>query len=319
MDAIAKRKNTRRVLVLVLLGVVSWKVLYPVVSQPLQAKRDLLASETRALDSLQSKLGLYTSYLQQIRSTGEKCLPPDSMTAAIRYQEWVRDICEKAGIADPNINIKEPVSEEFVGAKVQISIRSTASLESVGNLIDALSCASITQRVVRIELKDWDAVSNTIGVSVDLDAISLKDNPTFDPNLLNQEIVSRGIGRFLQDRSSFSRYVPPRPIQDTMQNGEEMAVSTTRPPRPDFLNGILLVGVVQRNGAPRALFRDNVQGTDLVLELNQEMRVDDFTAIVASIDGGSITLARGDKLIRVSLGQTLRQSIEWQNEPNSIY
>lgn len=319
MEATAKRKNIRRALLVVLVGVTSWKLLYPIVSQPLQAKRDLIASETSGLESLRNKFDIYTNYLQQIRSTGKKSLPPDSMTAAIRYQEWLREACEKAGIADPSITSKEPIQEEDIGAKVQATVRSAASLEAVGNLIDTLSSAAIAHRLVKLELKDWDAIGNTIGVSIDLDALSMKDNPTFNPNLLDQQIETRGIGRFFDDRKSFSRYVPPRPIPVESETGESLAVSTARPPRPDFLNGILLVGVVQRNGAPKALFRDNLKGSDLVFELNQEIQVDDFNATVVSIDGGSVNLAQGDRIIRVTLGQTLRQSVDWVIESNAIF
>ncbi len=319
MDATAKRRNTRRALVVVLVGVLSWKILYPVVSQPLQGKRDLIASETRGLESLQSKLELYTNYLQHIRSSGKTSLSADAMTAAIRYQEWVRETCASVGMMDPTITIKEPVPEEDLGAKVQVTIRSTTSLEAVGDLIDKLSSAAISHRLVKLELKDWDSVGNTIAAVLDLDALSLKDNPTFDPNLLNQQFATRGFGRFIDERKSFSRYVPPRPIPVESEPSESVAVSTARPARPDFLNAILLVGVVQRDGAPRALFRDTLKGTDLVFDLYQELQIDDFNAKVMSIDGSSITLAQGDKEIRVSLGQTLRQSVDWFNEPNSIF
>jgi hypothetical protein len=319
MDAIAKRKNTRRALILVLIGVVSWKVFYPTISRPLQAKQDLIRSETLGLETLQSKFDLYTKYLEQVRSTGKKCLSPDAMTAAIRYQEWVRDNCERAGITDPTINVREPAPEEDIGSQVHVTIRSTASLEAVGNLIDTLSSAPIAQRLVKIELKDWDAIDSTIGVSVDLDALSLKDNPMFDPNLLDRAIATRGIGRFIDDRKSFSRYAPPRPVPSEAQPSDELAVSTTRPPRPDFLDATLLVGITQRNGTPRALFRDNLKGTDLAFELNQEIHIDDFTATVVNIEGGSITLAKGDKLIRVTLGQTLRQSVDWLSDSNEIF
>ena len=319
MDAIAQRKKTRLALILVLIGVVSWKLLYPILAQPLRAKQELIASETRALESLQSKFDLYSKYLEQIRSTGKKSLAPDSMMAAIRYQEWVRDLCEKSGIAEPIITIKEPIPEEDLGAKVQVTIRSTASLEAVGNLIDALSAASIAHRVVKVELKDWDAVGNSIALNMDLDALSLKDNPTFNPNLLTQTIEPRGFGQFIDERKSFSRYVPPKPVPVEIESGESMAVSTARPPRPDFLNAVLLVGIVQRNGAPRALLRDSLKGVDLVFELNQQIQIDDFTARVTGIDGVSMTLAQGEKIIRVALGQTLRQSVDWLNEPNGVF
>ncbi|MDX1926693.1 MAG: hypothetical protein SFV81_09250 [Pirellulaceae bacterium] len=319
MDALAKQKKTRLALSLVLIAVVSWKFFYPILAQPLQAKQELIASETRGLESLQSRFDLYSNYLAQIRSTGMKSLPPDSMTAAIRYQEWVRGLCETAGMAEPTLTIKEPVLEEDVGAKVQVSIRATASLEAVGNLVDLLSAAAVAHRIVKLELKDWDALGSSIALSIDLDALSLKDNPTFNPNLLAQSIETRGLGRFIDDRKSFSRYVPPQRVPIEMEPGESMAVSTARPPRPDFLNAVLLVGIVQRNGAPRALLRDNLKGVDLVYELNQQIQVDDFSATVTSIDGVSMTLAQGDKIIRVALGQTLRQSVDWLNEPNGVF
>ena len=305
------RNNTRRLLVVVLVAAVSWKVFYPVATQPLRAKQEAIAKEKRALETLQNRLGIYTGYMQQIRETGKQCLQPDAMAASIRYQEWLRGLCESVGISDPNIAIKEPLAEEGIGATIQVTMASRASLAAAGELIDLLSNANIAHRMVRIEFRDWETTSNQIGITVDLDALSLQDNPTFDSTLLAQTIEPRGFGPFIEERKSFSRYMPPQPVV-VESDGNSMSVSTEPmiAPRPDLLKTFQLVGVVQINGSPRALFRDKHESADIVVEQNQELRVDDFNALVASIDGDQVTLMQGQKLIQVSLGQTLREGIE---------
>ncbi len=312
MNSTKMRNNTRRILVLVLVSVIGWKFFYPIMTRPLQTKRDAIAKEARELEHLQDQLGLYTGYLRQVRETGKQCLQPDAMAASIRYQEWLRGLCEEVGIADPNITIKEPLPEEGVGARVQINMQSKAPLAAVGELIDLLSAASITHRIVKIDLKDWESSSNRIGVSVDLDALSLQENPTFDPTLLTQTIEPRGFGQFVDERKSFSRYIPPQPVIREASEANSMSVSTEpiMPPRPDALKTFVLIGIVQRNGNPRALFRDNLKSTDVVVELDQEVRVDQFAGRVAEIGSDQITLVEGQKLIQVSLGQSLREGVE---------
>lgn len=306
------RPNTRRLLILALVGVVSWKIFYPVVTQPLQTKREAIAKETRALESLQSRLDLYGGYMQQIRVAGKQCLQSDAMAAAIYYQEWLRGVCESVGISDPNITIKEPLPEVDVGAKIQVSMQSRASLAAVGELIDLLSSASIAQRLVKIDLKEWDTSSNQIGIAIELDALSLQDNPTYDSTLLSKTIEPRGFGSFIDQRRVFSRFVPPQPVIIETSESGSMSVSTEPivAPRPDLLKTFMLVGVVNRDGNPRALFRDNNQHADVAVELNQELRVEDFAAQVAGIEGDKITLLHGQKVIQVSLGQSIREGLD---------
>ena len=309
MQTSVSPKNTRRLLVIALISLLSWKVFYPIVTQPLQAKRERIAGERRGLESLQNQLGLYTRYLQQIRESGRQCLQPDAMAATIRYQEWLRTLCIQAGISDPNISIKEPLPEDHLGSKVQVTIRSTATLAAVGDLIDMLSTAAIAHRIVKLDMKDWDSASNMIGVAIDLDAISLQNNPTFDPALLTQSVSSRGLGNFFDQHQSFSRYMPPQPVAVDVASDESIAVST-QAAQPDLLNACVLVGIVQRNGDARALFRDSFQNKDMVLEQNQELTVGELTIRVATIASDHIVIMKGDSAIQVTLGQSLRQGID---------
>lgn len=310
----------RKILALSLVGLLCVKFVVPWILEPLNQKQSAIARTVDEIEDLQHQVELASLYLQQTREIGRSSLHPDPSTAAIHYQDWLRGKCEELGIDEPTIAIKEPSLEAGVGSRIQLSIAAVATLPAAGNLLDVISTMPVSHRISNARLQNWDSLKQRVGLHIDVELLSVQDNPVYNQHGLEQPTELRGLGELLSQRQLFARYQPPQPIlADSTENGEagkSRPTSATRPPLPDQLASIRLVGITGRAGAERALFRDEASNVDHVVDGSRPLAVSSFSASLVAVDSDTVILSRGTSEIRIGLGQTVRQSLASQAELN---
>ena len=231
---------------------------------------------------------------------------------------WLQTTSEGLGLENPAIQLSEPVKWENVGSRLDSILRVSGSLESIGDLLHTLANGPVRHRITGVRMRDWDQARNQLRMEVDLQAILLAHNPSYDPDLLSNtghrsELNQpTPLGEFLTQRSPFSRYERPIVKAPEITLVEEVPIELPKkekPPKVDLLGSVRLVGIVERDGSARALFRDAMNGIDHVIDTHEELKFDSFTATLERFEGDRILLKQGKSEFYVSLGQTLRQGI----------
>lgn len=308
------RRSLRTWLTLILLGILGWQLVYPLIRRPIAKKQAALADEQSAIETQQRQIELFVRYMNDIRALGRRSLQSDASIAAIRYQEWLRKTCDDSQILDSQINLRSPIQEEQVGAKIPANMRLVASLENLGDLVDRIAASEILQRISRLKFKALPTVG-VMECELDVDALAISDNAHFDPEVFSKQRRNLGLGAWMRNSQHFTRYVsipvdiapPPREIAVATEPPRETKVSRSF---VDPLKWIRLVAIVNKDGLPRAWFYDVQNKVDIAVDPSQPLEVDGFIAGVMRIDDTQVYLEHQGKEVIVRLGSTIRQGIE---------
>lgn len=318
-----KLVSLRNVLLLIFGGFWAWKGFDYSVVEPFRHKSGELQDVQALINDLKDRISIHKRYSEYIQNSAKSSLPADVTTAAVRYQEWLQQLCQSTGMSSPTIVLKDTIKEDGLGNKVQASIRGMASLKSVGDLIDQLSVAQVTHRISGVKMRDWDSATNRVQIELDLDALAMKENTNlaFSPSIVADKM--RGLGDSLDRRNSFSRYVAPKlqPVEVavSMDESEDLINSIPRPPLVDSLASIRLVGIVERDGVSRALFHDSLKGVDMTVDERRELQANQFVATAIRFEADRVILKQGAREFPVSLGQTIRESLQSLKSSDAIH
>ncbi len=201
-------------------------MVYPLIRRPIAQKQAVLADEQAAIETQQRQLELFVRYMNDIRALGRRSLQSDASIAAIRYQEWLRKTCDDSRILDSQINLRSPIQEEQVGAKIPANMRLVASLENLGDVVDRIAASEILQRISRLKLKALPTVG-VMECEMDVDALAIADNVHFDP-----EVFSSNVATLDSEHGCGIANTSPAmsPFRGSCSNQKEM-VAVSEPPR----------------------------------------------------------------------------------------
>ncbi len=227
------KSRTQTFLLIGLIVALILRIGLPWLMEPIELRQRQLRAQQQRINDLDGQLALAVTYTKAIRNAGQSCLHPDPTTAAIRYQEWLRNQCESLGLANPKISLKEPVTIPELGSSITVALSLSGPLASIGNLIDVLTSASINHRIKSLRLNGFDPISGLWRCTVELEGLAMADNPTYDSQVLSREVELHGLGSYLAQNGLFElQQLPTNANAELMLETSDEQPVFAETPRP---------------------------------------------------------------------------------------
>lgn len=293
------------------------------VLEPLDAKRKTLQAARERLDG--KKVNQYEQELaaRKLGDWAKRGLPPDPDTASALYQNWLIDLAAKADLKEtvvtPGRVDKRPRGETYY--PIGMTVKAQGNLAAVTKFLADFYAAGRLQRINTLSIESSSREGDPpLTVSMTIEGLSLLQaaprTTLWDPAIKDGSVFPLPSPDAIAEINKKHLFVrgyngPPAP---------PVVAAPTRPPEPprpptppvdtfDVAEHVYLVAAFDKEGVRDAWLYNRAQNEPSVLTEGKPFQVAGVAGTVREIGRDFVTLQMGEQVIRLELGQNLRQVI----------
>jgi hypothetical protein len=246
-----------------------------------------------------------------------RSLPSDPSLARSLYQSWLRVLCDRSGLLNPDVRSEQAelhrLGGEDIYTRIKFSVQARASLDQIVNFLHGFYSAGHLHQIDRLHIAPVQGDSRVFDLHVAIEALSL-------PKAVNKDHLDTEAGQALKlpqlaayreaivGRDFFAAYVPPQPSGNSQRTQR-----TAGDPIPlDFAKFAVVTGFTndEEDGVWRVWLQDRIAGRGKTLELKEgeQFKVGGGTGQIRTImpAEGDVILRFDGKLRQLHLGEDLR-------------
>jgi hypothetical protein len=262
----------------------------------LRAQRDELA---RKVDDNKTQALRAKKAVEQLNQWQHRALPADAETARSLYQNWLRELVDRAELRNFNISPQENTIRRDAYTLFSFTIKCQATLAELTKFLYEFYSVGILHKIRTITVTPINN-SSLLNLNIAIEALSLPGATEKDK--LNTESAKRlklasldAYKKVIVGRNLFAPYTPKSATDRNRHS----------PRNSDPARSTYLTGIVQSNGTPEAWFYVQSTGETIYLHEGDDflvgsvqgkvMRIDRLE-IEVQINGQNRTLRYGDSL-----------------------
>ncbi len=244
-----------------------------------------------------------------------RSLPSNASIARSLYQDWLRVLCDRAGLRNWSVHSEETESHLKVYTRIPFSIHAHATLPEIVAFLHGFYSAGHLHQIRRLHIAPPlpGAKDTTFDLNIAIEAISLPDAASKDhlATEKGQELKLPQLAAYheaIEGRNFFAAYVPKPPTG----GNTDRTVSIDPPQKLDFAKFAVVTGFTndEEDGIWRVWLQDRIAGRGKTWKLKEgeQFKVGGGTGQIGTIMApeGDVILRFDGKVRELHLGEDLR-------------
>ncbi|MFO0944696.1 MAG: hypothetical protein U1D30_01925 [Planctomycetota bacterium] len=274
--------------------------------EPLHAKDAEINNLLAQVATKQQELVIARDAVFDIEQWKQKSLPPEPGLAQTLYQDYLRALLEKSGIAKPKITPAAPNAQGENMRRLPFAVSARCDLSQLSRFLYDFHTSHLFHQVRRLQLTPAIQDGKLIGFDVNLsiEAISLPDAlakselPKPKTNPAAKPPAPPGVYDLFVKKNLFQ----PTNLVDAQAKVEVVAdTATNKDERADFY----LTATLEENGIAKLWLTNRQTNTRMVVLQGEDLKIGGFAATVIQISSQQVLLKIADKVGAVRLGRNL--------------
>jgi hypothetical protein len=255
-----------------------------------------------------------------------RSLPSNTSIARSLYQDWLRVLCDRAGLHNWSVHSEETESHLKIYTRMVFSVHARASLPEIVAFLHGFYSAGHLHQIRRLHIAPPlpGAKDPSFELNIAIEAISLPDAASKDQLATEKgrELKLPQLAAYrdaIEGRNFFAAYAPSR--SSGTQRTTSGTIGDPPPPRReapplDFAKFAVVTGFTndEEDGVWRVWLQDRIAGRGKTLKLKEgeQFKVGSGTGQIRAIlaPEGDVILRFDGKLRQLHLGQDLRDGKE---------
>lgn len=265
----------------------------------LRADRDRLAAE---VEKKQAKVDGARKALTQLTEWEQRALPADAAHARSLYQNWLRQLADRAQFRQVNIDSGEPQIKRNAYTLFSFTIRARTSLVQLAKFFHEFYSAGHLQQLRRLDIKPVEK-SPDVDVTVTIEALSLPGADRTDK--LSQQPGTRLKSVNLSDYGVIATrnlFAPP----------------SSGPAPADPAQNTFVTAILEVDGKPQVWLVDRTAGKTYKLGKDENFEIGPVRGRVAEIGRRDVVLELDGKQQRFRYGTHLRGGTPVEDPSSAI-
>lgn len=301
---------------------------------PLHPFADLdlaLTEATAQAEEHQVQVNRLLHDLQALEDAAKRSLPADPGRASALYQAWLVQQLTNSGIEAASVNPSTPITDEFLGYRIPVSIECDAPAAAIAEFIDRFSSTPLLHRLTNVQIVNSSSgFDDHHRLAVTIEALALPTAPEVDvlPEPDSSMEPETTLASLFENSPLLTLPQPPAPPQlpepqavaETTPAGQPVTDTTApvepavpadppkppTPPAPKYSPGqsLQFIGSILSGETRRAWFVDRRSGDEYFAAASEDITVPELTVKILTVTDDSVTVLYKSRRVRMRLGQT---------------
>jgi hypothetical protein len=298
-----KREIILAISIAALLGVLAIYWFWPTAGESfadLSAKRDKLAVD---LENMRTRVRQAHKATQRLAAWQLRALPADAESARSLYQNWLRELVDRAKFRNAKVNAVEGQSRRDVFTLFDFDIQCQGTLEQLTRFLYDFYSAGHLHKIRTLTIKPVENSKN-LDLNISVEAMSLpgsaeKDSLSAEPGNRLKLSSWEDYKNAIVGRNLFAAYSPPKTSKDKNEVDSNI-VSTSS----DFSQYATLTAIVEADGVAEAWLSVRNTGETLEIREGEQFKIGPVLGKIMRIGHGEIDIEIDGKRITVGYGNS---------------